>query len=165
MVELPKGDWAFTLLRQFLFDSAEKVRLAWLSHSAYAPVAAAAAKMYKEEIYHYRHTSAWVRRLGLGTDESRRRMGKALDELWPYTRQLFEPVQDEALLFSAGLAPDSADLLAEWDASVGVFLHDCSLTVPDVPRRELTRREHTVHLEQLLAEMQSVARLEPDAAW
>src|SRR5262249_24761260 len=62
-VELPKGDWAFSMLRQYLFDSIEAMRLEALTESSYQPLADAAAKMRPEEMYHLRHTSAWVRRL------------------------------------------------------------------------------------------------------
>ncbi len=79
MVELPDGDWAFSMLRQYLFDAAEMVRLAELVHSRYVPLAEASAKIQKEELYHYRHTHAWVERLGQGTEESHRRMQAALD--------------------------------------------------------------------------------------
>src|SRR5436190_23237046 len=67
MVELPKGDWAFTLMRQYLFDTYEAVMLEKMAESQYEPLAGAAAKIRKEEIYHQRHSSAWVHRLGLGT--------------------------------------------------------------------------------------------------
>ena len=66
MVELPIGDWAFTIVRQYLLDAAEFVRLGELVQSQYQPMAEAAAKIRKEEIYHYRHTHAWLQRLGLG---------------------------------------------------------------------------------------------------
>ncbi|MGH7428237.1 MAG: 1,2-phenylacetyl-CoA epoxidase subunit PaaC, partial [Candidatus Methylomirabilaceae bacterium] len=84
LVELPKGDWAFTMLRQYLFDAYEHVLLTQLAQSRHEGVAAAAAKIRQEELYHSRHTSAWVRRLGLGTAESHRRTQDALDALWPY---------------------------------------------------------------------------------
>ncbi|MCS6911212.1 MAG: phenylacetate-CoA oxygenase subunit PaaC, partial [Anaerolineales bacterium] len=66
LVELPKGDWAFTMLRQYLFDAYELALLAQLTHSAHRPLAEVAAKVRNEELYHYKHTGAWVRRLGLG---------------------------------------------------------------------------------------------------
>ena len=70
MVELPNGDWAFSMLRQYLLDAAELVRLNALAQSQFIPLAEVAAKILKEELYHHRHSSAWVRRLGLGTATS-----------------------------------------------------------------------------------------------
>jgi ring-1,2-phenylacetyl-CoA epoxidase subunit PaaC len=83
MVELPKGDWAFSMVRQYLFDAFEMVRATQLVNSSYRPLADVAAKIRQEELYHYRHTSNWVHRLGLGTEESHGRMQTALDQLWP----------------------------------------------------------------------------------
>jgi ring-1,2-phenylacetyl-CoA epoxidase subunit PaaC len=77
-VELPKGDWAFTMLRQYLFDAYEITLLDQLSNSPYAPIAEIATKALPEERYHYRHTSQWVTRLGLGTQESNQRMAVCL---------------------------------------------------------------------------------------
>jgi len=165
MVELPNGDWAFTTLRQYLFDSAELVRLEALSQSQHAPLAGIAAKIVKEERYHHRHTSAWVRRLGLGTAESRRRMQKALDQLWSYTGEIFSPLENEGDLVSAGIVPDPAMLQSAWLARVSPYLHEASLSIPGESPQALRRTEHTPHLKVLLSEMQSVARSESGVQW
>jgi ring-1,2-phenylacetyl-CoA epoxidase subunit PaaC len=81
LVELPKGDWAFSMLRQYLFDAAEAQRLPLLAASAHRPLAEAAAKIRTEEIYHLRHTQAWIERLAQGTAESHGRTQAALDLL------------------------------------------------------------------------------------
>jgi ring-1,2-phenylacetyl-CoA epoxidase subunit PaaC len=81
MVELPKGDWAFSILRQYLFDLMENIRLKASSMSSYTPLSVAAHKIHQEEKYHLRHTSLWVKRLALGTEESHKRMQDALEEL------------------------------------------------------------------------------------
>ncbi|MCL4257815.1 MAG: phenylacetate-CoA oxygenase subunit PaaC [Anaerolineales bacterium] len=70
LVELPKGDWAFSTLRQYLFDAFEALRLEALSQSSYTPLAEIAARIRTEELYHLRHSQAWVPRLGLGTQDS-----------------------------------------------------------------------------------------------
>jgi len=166
LVELPRGDWAFSMMRQYLFDAAEGVRLAHLAASRHAPLAAAAAKIATEERYHLRHTSLWVRRLGLGTAESGARMQIALDALWPYAGQLFAPLPGDAALIGAEVIPDPALLRREWEGRARPFLTECGLAVPDAaPRRAIPRTEHTEHLMALLAEMQSVARMDPTAQW
>lgn len=164
-VELPRGDWAFSLLRQYLFDAAEALRLAALGQSAYRPVAEIARKIQTEEIYHLRHSQAWVKRLSLGTPESHRRMQAALDELWPYTDQVFAPLPGEELLVEENILPASAILDVTWNSQLMTFLQTCELDVPKIDRLRLGRSEHTPHLKALLAEMQSVARLDPAAGW
>ena len=167
LVEFPRGDWAFSMVRQYLFDAAENVTLAHLKASAYAPLAEAAAKIATEEAYHLRHTGLWLRRLGLGTEESHSRTKAALDRLWPYAHQLFVPLPGDAALVAAGIIPDLALLRREWEGRVRLYLAECGLTITDeaLPRRDISRTEHTEHLMALLAEMQSVARLDPEAEW
>jgi ring-1,2-phenylacetyl-CoA epoxidase subunit PaaC len=167
LVELPRGDWAFSMVRQYLFDATESVTLSHLRASAYQPLAGAAAKIAIEEIYHLRHTALWLRRLGQGTEESHARAQVALDALWPYARQLFVRLPGDAALIAAEIIPDPALLRRAWESVAQPFLAECALTIPDntLPRRDVPRAEHTEHLMALLAEMQSVARLDPAAEW
>ncbi len=166
LMELPRGDWAFSMLRQYLFDVYEKHFLEHLANSIYAPLAGAAAKVRREEIYHLRHTAAWVRRLGLGTDESHRRMRAAADVLWLEAGQLFVPLIGEDHLAAEGYLPHLAVVRASWEAEVRAWLGSAglempSLNIPASPDRSL----HTGHLEPLLSDLQQVARLYPDARW
>jgi len=146
--ELPNGDFAHTMLRQLFVD-------AWLAdvwpQLAASPDAGAAQgvaeKAVKENAYHLRHSSAWVVRLGDGTDESHRRMTAALDSLWPYRGEI---------------AGDG------WYARVEPVLVEATLPVP--ARDTWTQGSsadgwHTEHLGFLLAEMQSLARAHPGAQW
>ena len=167
LVELPRGDWAFSMLRQYLFDAAESVTLGRLRASAHRPLAEAATKIATEELYHLRHTGLWLRRLGLGTEESHARTQAALDVLWPYARQLFVPLPGDEALVAASVVPDAALLWREWEAQVRPFLAGCNLAVPDEApaRRDIPRTEHTEHLMALLSEMQAVARMDPEATW
>lgn len=166
MVELPIGDWAFTITRQYLLDAVELVSLGELAQSQYQPMAEAAAKIRKEEVYHYRHTHAWLQRLGLGTEESHRRMQNALDQLWPYAAQLFEPLPDEMLLVEAGFVPDLHQLQLAWDKLTLSNLEAANLAIPeDTTPIKVQRDQHAPHLEALLAEMQEVARLDSQAMW
>lgn len=161
LVELPKGDWAFSMTRQYLFDAYENVLLARLVNSSDARVAAIAAKMRPEEIYHLRHTSNWVKRLGLGTAESYRRMQTALDELWAYALQLFVLQNGEQTLVDEKIFPDPRVLHAEWETQVSAHLSASGLVIPTASEPiTRTRTEHTVYLTPLLEEMQEVARSE-----
>jgi ring-1,2-phenylacetyl-CoA epoxidase subunit PaaC len=177
LVELPNGDWAFSMLRQYLFDVYEGVHLREVAASGYRPLAEAAVKIRTEEIYHLRHTAAWVRRLGLGTAESHHRMQYALNELWPYAQQLFVPLPEEGLLVAEGMVTAVANLRDEWQQITTSHLLDSGLVMPEgvvgtangvaatQPLRAVSRSQHTPHLSTLLAEMQSVARLDPQAKW
>jgi ring-1,2-phenylacetyl-CoA epoxidase subunit PaaC len=172
MVELPNGDWAFSMLRQYFFDAYEMVKLRELERNQHLPLAGAAAKIRKEELYHYRHTSAWVKRLGLGTDESHRRLQNALATLWPFTRQLFIPFVDEVSLVSAGFVPFSGAIETAWYEQVVPQLEEAGLQLGDLINEDLEaagheggRDRHTPHLKVLVAELQSVARLESEAGW
>lgn len=165
LVEQPRGDWAFTMLRQYLFDAYELTLLSRLVASAYQPAADAAARMRNEEIYHYRHSSAWVRRLGLGTEESHRRMQRALDELWPLTGQLFCAQPGDDLLVAAGFWPEYGEMERAWGEVALPFLEQAELVAPDVAGGPVDRREHSTHLDALLADMQMVARTEREGVW
>jgi ring-1,2-phenylacetyl-CoA epoxidase subunit PaaC len=162
LVELPKGDWAFTMLRQYLFDTYEACWLESAQASTYAPLAAAAQKMFREERFHLAHSKAWVTRLGLGTLESKNRIQAALDILWPYAQQLFVPLPQEAKL-EAGLLPQLSGLQGSWAQQVTAHLRSAGLTIPPLGHIPQNRAQHTEHLWSLLAEMQSVARWDPDA--
>ena len=166
MVELPTGDWAFTILRQYLFDTYELVTLTALQESSYQPLAEAVAKIRNEEIYHYRHSNIWVKRLGLGTEESNGRMQNALDELWPYAQQLFVVLPDEAVLIEEGIVAETADLHTNWANIVIPHLTNCGLVMPEnnAPVAQ-DRAQHTDYLTELLKEMQIVARLDITAKW
>jgi ring-1,2-phenylacetyl-CoA epoxidase subunit PaaC len=166
LVELPNGDWARSMLRQYLFDAYEAVHLDQLRASEHKPLAAAAAKALNEERYHLRHTSAWVRRLGLGTEESHGRMQVAIDLLWGYMLQCFQPTAGRTLLESAGLAPAVADVRAAWEQEVEPLLAEAELAIPDQNKQSPdSRGAHSEHLVSILTDMQFVARSYPGAAW
>lgn len=164
-VELPKGDWAFTMMRQFLFDAYELVLLRALQNSHYEPLADAVHKIKNEELYHFRHTSTWVKRLGLGTEESHRRLQNALTELWPYVYQMFRPMADEQLLVEAQIIPHADDVCLAWEELVKPLLEEANLDVPAEPYIDIQRHEHTHHLTHLLTDLQKVARFDPEAEW
>ncbi len=164
LVELPKGDWAFTMLRQFLFDAYEWILLEGLEASSYAPIAEASAKMRREERFHLQHSHVWVERLGLGTEESNGRMQAALEVLWPYAAELFVPLPGDARLIDARIVPAAGDLKSLWLELVAPRLTALGLSVPELSQTPYTREHHTEHLGALLGELQEVARLEPETA-
>jgi ring-1,2-phenylacetyl-CoA epoxidase subunit PaaC len=170
LVELPKGDFGFTIVRQFLFDVYAVVTLDALSRSTSAELAAIAAKSLKEAKYHVRHSGEWMLKLGDGTDESHRRTQRALDDLWRFTPELFAADDVDARLAALGIGPDLPALQPAWDTIVRDVIQRATLTVPhDVPHSAHLAGGrtgmHTEHLGHLLAEMQIVARSHPGASW
>lgn len=165
LLELPKGDWAFTMVRQYLYDAYEYLLISRLRGSSSRPVAEVAAKIYLEEIYHLRHSHNWVERLGLGTDESNRRMQTALNEIWPYAAQLFVPVMGDEELVMAGRLPNLAEVQGEWQEFVTSHLNHSELVVPAGDPAPPPRHQHTPHLSQLLADIQLVTSQHPEAKW
>ena len=167
MLELPNGDFGFTIVRQFLFDAYSVLLMNALSRATDARVAAIAAKILKEDKYHLRHSSEWMVRLGDGTAESHERSQRALDELWRYTGELLEHDTVDAQVAALGVVVDHDALAAQWRAMVVEVIERATLTVPgDVAMRRGGRTgRHTEHLGHMLAEMQIVARSHPGATW
>ena len=169
LTELPNGDFAFTVARQFLFDVHAVVLLDALSRSSNADIAAIAAKSLKEAKYHVRHSGEWVLKLGDGTDESHTRLQRAFDSLWRFTTELFATDAIDAAMLAGSVAPDLAALRTTWEGLVRDVVGRATLTLPhDVPPiagRNGRSGAHTEHLGHLLAEMQIVARSHPGAQW
>ncbi|WP_284352139.1 1,2-phenylacetyl-CoA epoxidase subunit PaaC [Roseisolibacter agri] len=167
LVELPRGDFAVTLVRQFLFDAYDVLVTEALSRSAHAPLAGVMAKAHKEARYHVRHSGEWVVRLGDGTDESHRRAQRALDDLWRFTSEPFLMDDVDRAMLAAGIGADLDALRPRWEASVREVMTEAGLQIPGgafVARGGRTGR-HTEHLGHMLAEMQIVARSHPGATW
>ena len=167
MVELPKGDFAFTTLRQFFFDVFSYHVLEQLQSSKHSEISGIAAKGFKEVRYHVRHSSEWVVRLGDGTQESHARAQKALNELWRFTAEMFQADDVDRAMKDEGIGADLDAIKPRWDAVVSDVLDRATLTIPsDPPAMTGGRRgRHTEHLGRMLSEMQIVARSFPGAQW
>jgi len=167
LVELPKGDFGFTMVRQFLFDAYDVLLAEALQTSAHESLAGIAAKAYKEARYHLRHSAEWVIKLGDGTEESHARTQRALDECWRFTGELFASDGIDRAMQAAGVGPDLAALQPRWQARVEEVAAAATLVIPTVKHMQAGGRQgrHTEHLGYLLAEMQSVARAFPGATW
>jgi ring-1,2-phenylacetyl-CoA epoxidase subunit PaaC len=171
LVELPNGDFAVTMARQFYFDQAHVMLLHALTRSSEPRVAEIAAKAALEVAYHAERSADWVIRLGDGTEESHTRMQKALDRLWPYTGELFTADAVDVALIGAGIAADARALRDPWLTNVNAVLAEATLALPAGEWMQGTRRGggkqgvHTEHFGHLLAEMQSLQRAYPGAQW
>lgn len=169
LLDHPRTDWAFSVCRRWLYDTADAVRLEALARSSHRPLAELAAKMRREERYHLMHGEAWIRRLSQAGGEPRGRLAAALEALWPDAQATFTPTPGERRLVEAGILPEPSAVLRErWLAIVRASLAELGLE-PPVPAAEIPADgrsgERSGAFRGLWSEFTSVARLEPGASW
>jgi ring-1,2-phenylacetyl-CoA epoxidase subunit PaaC len=167
LVELDRGDWAKTILRQFFFSVYQFYLYRQLQDSKDARLAAIAEKAIKEVTYHLRWSAEWVIRLGDGTEESRQRIANALTELWMYSGELTTSSVYEIQLAAEGIAVDVNTFKEQWMAKVKEVLEEATLKIPENQWMQTGGKEgkHTEHLGYILAEMQYLQRTYPGAEW
>ncbi|THA31137.1 phenylacetate-CoA oxygenase subunit PaaI [Streptomyces sp. A1277] len=162
LVEQPNGDFAHTIARQLYFSVHQQGLYEQLAagDGAFAGIA---AKAVKEVAYHRDHAEQWTLRLGDGTDESHERMQRAVDALWRFTGELFQPVE--------GVDVDWQELHDRWLESVTTVLERATLTVPSGPQSGAwaagagRQGIHTEPFGRMIAEMQHLHRSHPGASW
>ncbi len=167
ITELPKGDFGFTMLKQYFMDVFNLYLYQALTQSAHEPLSLAARKALMEVKYHLKRSESWLERLSLSTEEAKSRMQKALHDLWFYTPELFETDQGMDELTAQGLIPDYSELNAAWSTHVLAHLKHCMLTLPEsgwVATGGL-QGEHSEHLGYMLADMQFLQRAYPNCEW
>jgi ring-1,2-phenylacetyl-CoA epoxidase subunit PaaC len=167
LVEVPNGDFAFSMARLLVFATFRLALLDRLTGSLDPVLAAVATKGVKEVTYHRDYAAGWVVRLGDGTALSHQRMQDGLDGIWPLVGELFQPHPIEQRLAAAGVGVDPGTLREEFDAVVGQVVSAATLTLPPAGPTGLSGRDgvHSPSLGPLLAEMQSVARAHPEGTW
>jgi ring-1,2-phenylacetyl-CoA epoxidase subunit PaaC len=167
LVEQPNNDWAQTILRQFLFSQYQYLLFQQMQNSKDEQLAAIAEKSLKEVTYHLRWSSEWVIRLGDGTEESHKRMAKAIDELWRYTGEMFEAVSYELQAVSDGYGVNVSKLKAEWLNKVKEIFSEATLVVPEKVFMQTGGKQgkHTEHLGYILTELQYMQRTYPGCEW
>jgi ring-1,2-phenylacetyl-CoA epoxidase subunit PaaC len=167
LAELPRDDFAFTVLRNLLLSSWALLLWQRLTASRDEALAAVAGKAVKEARYHREHAADWVVRLGDGTQESAQRMNVALERAWPYTNELFDSDDVDAAAAASGLGPAWSELREPWLADVQAVLQAATLPLPpkSAYRSAARRGVHSEHMGRLLAEMQVLQRAYPKGAW
>ncbi|MES2515079.1 MAG: 1,2-phenylacetyl-CoA epoxidase subunit PaaC [Bacteroidota bacterium] len=167
ITEQPNGDYARTIVRQAIVDCFDLYFYQELAKSKDETLAGIAQKSIKEVTYHLRHTSSWVERFGDGTEESHNKAQKAVNELWQYTGELFEMNEVDEILIKEGIAVDLNGIKTKWDHHMTTLLEKSTLTKPDQAYMQTGSRKgiHTEHLAYILAEMQALPRMYPDAKW
>jgi ring-1,2-phenylacetyl-CoA epoxidase subunit PaaC len=167
LVELPNGDYANTIARQFLFTTWYYLYLRQLASSKNDFFKAFAEKSIKEVKYHWQHSSDWVKRMGDGTAESHERIQRSTNELWEFIGEMFlNDSLDEAAI-SAGVGVDNSALRAEWDQIVDSVFTEATIEKPADGWFHKGGRhgKHTEHMGYILAEMQFLQRTYPNSKW
>jgi len=173
LVELPKGDWALTILRQFFFNAFQIIFYEQLQQREDTQLSAIAEKSLKEVAYHLRWSSEWVIRMGDGTDESNRRIRNALDELWSFTGEMFLPSSYELQAADEGFGVNVALLKETWLQKVSEVFAEARLNVPQQDESSGKswvqsggkEGSHTEYLGYILTDMQYLQRAFPNSVW
>lgn len=167
--ELSNGEYEFSLIRHFLYDYQEALRFELLSGCTYEPLAELAAKIKGELRYHTLHAKVMITRLGKGNEESIVRLQTALNELFPYALGIFEPSVFEPELIANGIFSGEQTLKLRWYDAVREVIAATELVLPTLEASEPVYGGrggiHTAHLDELLAEMSEVIRIDPNAEW
>jgi ring-1,2-phenylacetyl-CoA epoxidase subunit PaaC len=162
-----RGDWAMTIARRYLYETADAVRLGALTTSSWRPLAELIGKLVREERYHLMHVGSWLERLATTRGEPRERLLAALDKLGPDSGTVFTPLPGEPALLDAGiLARPMAELEHEWRASLAPTFDRLGLTAPpptSAPDRG--RTDHGAAFDWLHGEFTQVRRSDPGATW
>lgn len=167
LVELPRGDFAVTIVRNTMMATFFKLLWGKLADSRDAELAAIAGKAIKEARYHQQHAADWLVRLAGGTEESRRRVDKAVAQLWPYHAELFTSDAVDQHAHDTGLGPRWGDLKDAWLAEMAQVFDEAGLVLP-APVAFLSTGKNGVHSEHMgyiLAEMQHLQRAYPGGVW
>jgi ring-1,2-phenylacetyl-CoA epoxidase subunit PaaC len=167
LLDHERGDWAMTIARRFLYDTADAVRLEALVGGTWDPLADLAAKLAREERYHQMHATVWLHRLAGGGEEPRERLLAALMTLGPDAATVFTPLPDDAALVDAGiLGAPMTELERRWRQAIEPTLTNLGLPTPPPARDpERGRLDHGVAFEWLWGEFNMVRRAEPGATW
>ncbi|MEO6580963.1 MAG: 1,2-phenylacetyl-CoA epoxidase subunit PaaC [Sphingomicrobium sp.] len=167
LVEQPNGDFARTIARQLLFSTYQHLLYRELADSPDPFLSGLAAKAVKEVAYHRELAADWTIRLGDGTEESARRMAEGLDWCWRFIPELFEVDAVLEELIARQTVPDPRGFQSEYWTAIEAVMAEAKLEPPADQRPILggRRGHHSEHLGHLLAVMQHIPRLYPDARW
>ena len=161
-----RGDWAFSVARRYLYETADAVRLAALARSSHGPLAALAGKIRREETYHLMHAEAWLRRLADAPAPASERLADALRRLWPDAQEVFAPLEGESELAGSAILPEpTAELHAAWVRSVRPVLEPITGPLEDAGPSADGRRRRSEDFRWLHGEMTMVARSVEGATW
>lgn len=169
LTELPNGEYDFSLIRHFLYDTALAIRFDMLTKSSFKPLAELATKIRGELKYHTLHANTWVKQLGSATPESIERLQKSLEYTLPYALGIFEKSPYENDIISAGIFEGEEVLKSRWIKKVEEIISQTKLQLPEISKLRPVEGgrvgKHSEHLQPLLDEMSEVFKIDPTAEW
>jgi ring-1,2-phenylacetyl-CoA epoxidase subunit PaaC len=169
LVELPNGEYDFSLIRHFLFDTAEALRWEMLAQSSFEPLSLLAKKIKGELRYHTLHANTWIKQLGSATKESISRLQNSLELATPYALGIFEESPYEKKIITEGIFEGEQELKTKWFAKIEQIIRQTHLQLPDIkvisPIFGGRLGQHSEYLQPLLDEMSEVFRIDPGAEW
>ena len=169
LTELPNGEYDFSLIRHFLYDTAEAIRFEMLSESSYQPLAEISKKIRAELRYHTLHANTWLKQLGSATEESISRLQNSLNIAMPYALGMFEESPYEKDLINDKIFAGEDALQERWIKKVEEIVAQTSLQLPDwktiQPVYGGRSGKHSEFLQPLLDEMSEVFKIDPTAEW
>ena len=168
LVEVPNIDFAYVLVRQFFIDVYHNLFYTSLCNSKDETIAGISKKSIKEVRYHLQRSQDWIIRLGQGTEESNHRLQVAINELWMYIDELFYDNDIDNQMTKEGIGVSNREIKNDWFNIVTNTLNDAGLSFPEnIPYTLQYGKDgfHTEYMGYLLAEMQHLPLLYPDAKW
>ena len=169
LTELPNGEYDFSLVRHFLFDTADAIRFEMLSSSSFQPLAELSRKIHGELRYHTLHANTWIKQLGSATQESISRLQTSLSFAMPYALGIFEESPYEKELIEEGVFEGENALKEKWMKKINEIIHQTNLQLPEWNNSSAIlggrMGNHSEHLQPLLDEMSEVFRIDPSAEW
>ena len=168
LVEVPNIDFAYVLVRQFFIDVYHNLFYTSLCNSKDETIAGISKKSIKEVRYHLQRSQDWIIRLGQGTEESNHRLQVAINELWMYIDELFYDNEIDNEMTKEGIGVSNREIKNDWFNIVTDTLNDAGLSSPEnIPYTLQYGKDgfHTEYMGYLLAEMQHLPLLYPDAKW
>ena len=167
LAEQPNTDFAYVMVRSFFFDVFHLLFLNALKESKDETLAAIAAKGIKEVSYHQRFSKDWVLRLGDGTEESHNRIQQAVNDLWPFTEELFELTVSDQAMIDTGVGVDVNTFKSEYLAQIKSVLDEATLSLPETKWFQKGGKKglHSEHMGYILADLQYMQRAYPNMNW
>ncbi len=167
LVEQPNEDWAYTIVRSFLFDVFNLYLFTSLKNSKEEQIAAIAEKSLKEVTYHVRWSSEWMIRLGDGTEESHRRLQQAFNDRWMFSGEMFEASDADKEMLQEGVGVDLTIIKDQWQQHISKVVTEATIMLPTNNWMQTGGKQgkHTEQLGYLLTELQFMQRAYPNMEW
>ena len=168
-VELPIGEYDFSLIRHFLYDHADYIRFSMLAECPIEEVSQIGKKLKGEIKYHVMHANTWIKQLATANEEAHERLQNSLNQALPYALGMFEPSKFEKEIVEAEVYPGEQAIEEQWKENIAIVLREAGLNLPEWNTVEPVYGgrygKHTEYLQPLVAEMSEVFRVDPTADW